>query len=368
MVNESRNKIRRVPGFRRLPNTFLFSRAFGLLKSVVMILVVCLLPVGAHSGQVPEEDYFYLDEAMLSYFKIKRGGPPRDSGIALMNPRFHSFEESKLPLDTKILGLKFKKVSKAYPIRFLNVHEIVNDRAGRQNFVVTYCSLCGTGASFATNLSNGVLQFNVSGLLYYRDSLMYDPLTWTLWSQVSGQGLAGRFDGKQLPRLQAKHTTLGAWLKDNPETLVMRGNPALEYLYAHGEMIHDGEKRRAYTLHSHRHGSKIHPKEFVFGITVGGQQKAYPVEMLKAFNAIQFTDRIGGQEVLVEWDQDFGAASFTAADGRVLFANYDYWWTWLAQYSKTEIFDAEKVVDKVVRPPKALDTEISEESLALVSE
>ena len=48
----------------------------------------------------------------------------------------------------RVLGLACNGVAKAYPVKILNWHEIVNDRFGEEPIFVTYCPLCGTGIAY----------------------------------------------------------------------------------------------------------------------------------------------------------------------------------------------------------------------------
>jgi hypothetical protein len=117
---------------------------------------------------------FVLDDASVPKRKILLGGPPRDGIPALTNPEFVSAKDATFVKDDdRILGVTFKGIAKAYPIRILDHHEIVNDKTGNQNYTVTYCPLCGTGMVFGTNVGDGHLNFGVSGLLYDSDLLLY---------------------------------------------------------------------------------------------------------------------------------------------------------------------------------------------------
>ena len=75
------------------------------------------------------------------------------------------------------MGVVISGQARAYPIKVLNWHEVINDVVGDQHFVVTYCPLCGTGMVFATSVSESPLVFGVSGLLYNSDVLLYDLQT-----------------------------------------------------------------------------------------------------------------------------------------------------------------------------------------------
>ena len=66
------------------------------------------------------------------------------------------------------------KESKAYPLRVLAWHEIVNDVIGGKAVAVTYCPLCATAMVFDRDISDRRLSFCVSGLLFNSDVLIPD--------------------------------------------------------------------------------------------------------------------------------------------------------------------------------------------------
>ena len=62
----------------------------------------------------------------------------------------------------RVLGIARHGVVRAYPVRILNWHEIVNDRLGGEPVAITYCPLCGTGMAFDARVSGRELAFGVS--------------------------------------------------------------------------------------------------------------------------------------------------------------------------------------------------------------
>ena len=125
-----------------------------------------------------EKNGFELSEALIPEDEIRKGGPPRDGIAAIHNPEFLSTKEASYLKDNeRVLGVVISGQARAYPIKVLNWHEVINDVVGDQHFVVTYCPLCGTGMVFATSVSESPLVFGVSGLLYNSDVLLYDLQT-----------------------------------------------------------------------------------------------------------------------------------------------------------------------------------------------
>ncbi len=61
--------------------------------------------------------------------EIEAGGPPKDGIPALTDPSFVSAKEANKFLQSwdRVLGVEHRGVAKAYPIKILDWHEVVND-------------------------------------------------------------------------------------------------------------------------------------------------------------------------------------------------------------------------------------------------
>lgn len=71
--------------------------------------------------------------------EIMGGGPPKDGIPAILDPRFIPAREATFLEDhDQIIGVVEGGVAKAYPLRILTWHEVVNDRLGEKPVAVTY--------------------------------------------------------------------------------------------------------------------------------------------------------------------------------------------------------------------------------------
>lgn len=149
-----------------------------LLLVGIGAVLICSAWLGL--GKTPATS-FDLTKHSVPLDQIVDGGPGKDGIPALLAPRFVSAEEATFLQDAdRVLGLTQGAEAKAYPIKILNWHEIVNDVVGGKPVVVTYCPLCGTGIAFDANVRGSRHTFGVSGLLYQSDLLMYDHQTESL--------------------------------------------------------------------------------------------------------------------------------------------------------------------------------------------
>ncbi len=82
---------------------------------------------------------FTLDNAIVPKEEILAGGPPKDGIPALLEPKFVSAENADfLGPEDQVIGVVLQGQPKAYPIKILNWHEVVNDYAGDMPMVVTF--------------------------------------------------------------------------------------------------------------------------------------------------------------------------------------------------------------------------------------
>ena len=142
---------------------------------------------------------------------------------AIDEPRFARVASTSLPQEEPVLSVEIDGQARAYPIRYLLFHEIVNDELGGTPLAVTYCPLCNTGVVFERPTIRGeVLSFGVSGLLLHSNLVMVDRETGSLWSQVLGEAIGGELEGRRLEILPAQTVSWGDWAAAHPRGLVLQ--------------------------------------------------------------------------------------------------------------------------------------------------
>ena len=161
---------------------------------------------------------FQITDATIPVEEIKHGGPPRDGIPSIDQPQFIGPQEADfLDANDLIIGLDINEQQKAYPIKILNWHEVVNDIIGGQEVVVTYCPLCRSAVVFKSRINDRVLSFGVSGLLYNSDVLLYDRQTESLWSQLLNAAVSGKYSGAILEMIPSQVTTWKEWHAKHPK-------------------------------------------------------------------------------------------------------------------------------------------------------
>ncbi len=118
---------------------------------------------GSINAFATSKNGFNLDGALIPVEEIHFGGPPKDGIPSLDNPKFVPAQQARfLQANDRVLALKRNGIVKAYPLRILNWHEIVNDRFGDENIVIVYCPLCGSGTASKAQIA--VSSYNLACL------------------------------------------------------------------------------------------------------------------------------------------------------------------------------------------------------------
>ena len=302
-----------------------------------VIIGGALLP-GTNLLAAESKNGFDYSDALVPSAEIFWGGVPRDGIRPIHKPKFVAIGDAGFLRDRdRILGVVRNGVAKAYPIRILEQHEVVNDRFGDEAIVVTYCPLCFSGMAFTTTFSGVELNFGVSGLLYNSDVLLYDYRTGSLWSQLLSKAISGPLKGAEIPAIPTAHTTWRDWRKRHPETLVLstdtgfrmdyRRSPYGEYQSKGRLMFPVGQRNKAYRN-----------KEPVLGVKIGGVEKAYPFKELRKHGASSFEDSVGGTELTIEWREKEKYARAIGSNGEEIPTVIVYWFAWYAFHPGTDIF------------------------------
>ena len=154
--------------------------------------------------------------------EIFSGGPPRDGIPAIDDPEMVAVGDTALPDAEPVMSLALPgQPARAYPVRYLMWHEIVNDRAGDVPVAVTFCPLCNSGLIFDRRIGGRELVFGVSGMLRHSDMVMFDRQTDSWWQQFTGEAIVGEMLGEVLTPLPALLESWGSFRGRHPGGLVM---------------------------------------------------------------------------------------------------------------------------------------------------
>lgn len=165
----------------------------------------------------------FSNTSVDNWGEILSGGPPKDGIPSIQDPEMIlATRENRIGAREPVITLELPgQIPRAYPIRYLTWHEIVNDLVGDVPVAVTFCPLCNSGIVFDRRVEEGVLSFGVSGKLRNSDMVMYDRETESWWQQAIGTGIVGYFTGRDLKQLPSWMESWAEFTKRNPDGLVM---------------------------------------------------------------------------------------------------------------------------------------------------
>lgn len=203
------------------------------------------------SFEWPNTDF--KNTSVESWVEILSGGPPKDGIPAIDNPTFKSVADEVALMDREpVITLEIEgEVPRAYPIRYLTWHEIVNDEVGGIPVAVTFCPLCNSGITFDRRVAQGTLTFGVSGKLRNSDMIMFDRETESWWQQAIGEAIVGELNGTELVSLPSWMESWEAFKTRNPDAMVMAqpagfnrnygANPYVRYDSSNRPFLYSGE-------------------------------------------------------------------------------------------------------------------------------
>jgi hypothetical protein len=97
-----------------------------------ILILLLLIPLTANAGW----DFSRLS---IPRDQIQAGGPAKDGIPALSAPKFMSAGNAVfLRADDQVLGVHRNGIARAYPIRILSWHELVNDHFGNEPILVSW--------------------------------------------------------------------------------------------------------------------------------------------------------------------------------------------------------------------------------------
>ena len=230
------------PCYKQLA-AFVFCQEFSMnrfpfLLLILMLSALCCAPLSAlyaapsgmdYGDEEPEPD---MPTEMPGYSTnnlreltdaVQRTGVGQDDIPSLNRPSFLSVSDADLSMDNEeaVFIIEFpNNLVRIYPQRILVWHEVVNDwladagddapraralpgepeRDG-EGYSITYSPLTGSVVAFKSRASSYPTSFGVSGILLNGNSLLYDRISHSLWSQLMAVAIEGPFRGKRLERI-----------------------------------------------------------------------------------------------------------------------------------------------------------------------
>ena len=275
----------------------------------VILLMVLALPAYAQSDDAQSDDEIgYItsykrmgwtqtdfQKRTIKFKDILSGGPSKDGIPSIDNPQFKPIAQIKKIADREpVVGFSINGDARAYPLRVLTWHEIVNDKVGGKPVTITYCPLCNSAIVFDRTLDGTVLDFGTTGLLRNSDLVMYDRQTQSWWQQFTGTSIVGAMTGKQLKVLPARLESYANFKKRFPNCKVLVPNNNDLRDYGRNPYANYDTSARPF-LYTGAMPKGIKPMERVVAFKVNGVFKVYSLALLAKIR------KISGDTFTIEW-------------------------------------------------------------------
>ena len=203
-------------------------------------------PIALENGKFMEKEgkrFLYGGEQESQHFDVTdcelqdaqfHYGIGRERFPALLEPEFTDIAAvDSIWADTmRFLVAKGETEIKAYSVKDLTRHEVVNDKLDGQPIMAVYCILADLGAVYERSYGEHELTFGLSGYTYYDDNVwdgldgfvFWDRETESLWWPLIGRAVSGPLKGVQLLEMDKtkwEDVTWGVVKKKYPDAQVL---------------------------------------------------------------------------------------------------------------------------------------------------
>ncbi len=270
---------------------------------------------------------------------IEQGCPRKDCIPSIDQPQFESVNQAEewLTDEDLIFGINSSGVTRAYPQRILNWHEIVNDNLNGYPVAITFCPLCGSAISFERLVDGKTTTFGVSGKLFNSNLIMYDRLQENYWQQETGVAIVGEAAerNEELVRVPMIVDTWSEWKQKFPDSEILSRETGFtrDYnIYPYGTYEQDGE----IYFGIQNQDERLPLKEPGFGFELDNKFKFYRQTDLDKVEFIE--DEFAGQQVKI--NNRNGEVTMTIQSSeKILIPIRTFWFAFAAFHPGTEIYN-----------------------------
>ncbi len=251
--------------------------------------------------------YLQRDKMKIRFEEIAWGGVHKDGIPSLDNPALISAVRADyLKDDDLVFGVSINGDVRAYPLRIMGWHEMFNEVIGGVPVALAYCTLCGSGILFETQVPGRgkPLIFGSSGFLYRSNKLMFDRQTHSLWNQYTGRPVVGPLvdSGIELKQRPVVITTWQSWKTSHPQTKVLSRNTGYRRNYGSGVVYRDYFASSELMFPALVDQSQHRQKDYVFTIRQFGAARAWPMDAFSRARVIN--DAIAGRPLVLVGNSD----------------------------------------------------------------
>lgn len=323
----------------------------ALAAAVVTVIAgaVMVAPLFDRSSWHTRQADFDLSDSSVRRDLVVRA-MSRDGVMVLTDPavvdaaevdRFNSEERGKMLVpDDRVIGVEIAGVARAYPLRLMRWHEVVNDVVGGEPIAVTYSPLCDSAAVFSRNLEGAEIEFGVSGLLYNSNTLLYNrrlgPAASPLWVQLSGQPVTwpGIGPRSRLTLRPAMLTTWAVWHERHPSTSILAPVAEMKKPYKRDPFnSYFGSDLLKFPVEPLPPPGDLSFKDRVVVVTVDGEDAVFALSRLAAETGAPHGSidvEVGGLPLRIGFDAVLGVADVEPleATDRLDAVRSAFWFAW----------------------------------------
>ena len=246
-----------------------------------------------------------------------QGVVPPDRIPALDDPAFEPASEVDwLPAVEPVLALDINGDARAFPLRIMTWHELVNGTLGGVPVTVSYCPLCNSAVAYDRRVGERILDFGTSGALFNSSLVMYDRQTESLWSHYTGEAVVGHLTGARLDLIPVQTVSFEAFLATHPDGRVLSLDTGHSRQYGQNPYrFYDDPDGRPF-LFGGPFDDRLDPMTRVVALRGDGEGAVIPYGVLTERRVVPFT--FGGRELVALYEPGTASALDTGviAEGR----------------------------------------------------
>ena len=260
------------------------------------------LPAGPSALDDPGSGEF--PEPLVPLDEIISGGPPPDGIPPIEDPVFLDVADNLEILDPAepVVALEVDGDARAYPIRAMIWHEIVNDTVGGVPVSVTYCPLCNSAVTYRREINGIETTFGTSGRLFASALVMYDRATESLWTHFDGKAVVGVLTGTQLEAIGSPLMAWGDFAAAYPTGKILDWN-ATGFSRDYGRNPYEGyddDTTQPFLFRGSLDDRGL-AKQRVVGIALDDEAVAYDLNALSVGEATATNIAVASQDLVIFW-------------------------------------------------------------------
>ena len=249
----------------------------------------------------------WIDDGWQTDFSIKsvhlsevtQAAAKRDIIPPIDAPKFISATElgGDLPGNEPVAVLQVEDRVRAYPLRILTFHEIVNDELAGIPVAATFCPLCNTAIGFRSQIQGQALRMGVSANLRASNLLMWDDITESWWQQSTGEAIVGTYTGWRLAFLPMAISSFDTFRESYPDGPVLTEETGHVRRYGSNPYVgYDSGNRKPFLFFDEL-DERLPATERVIVVEIADERVAYPFSTLAEARVVH--DSVGGEEIVV---------------------------------------------------------------------